>query len=249
MKPCGRGRKVTPSPEAPFTPLMSTVPKPGADRLVEAFRSYSHAIAAEVIRKYPTVDRDDIRGSAELGLVEAANNFDPSRGVLFKTFAFYRIRGAIYVGLRKMGWFAKDSRLKFESGANEYMKDYVESAPPAASGDDAAKELENITASVVNCYFLSLTDMPGEVAETGTKSVEERYGDQEMRERLREALTRLPPKNRQVLEDYYFRDQTLETIGERLGLSKSWVSRLHAKSLEMARTVLEQSGITGAATG
>jgi len=228
---------------------MSSVPKPGADRLVEAFQTYAHAIAAEVIRKYPTVDRDEIRGSAELGLVEAANSFDPTRGVLFKTFAYYRIRGAIYDGLRKMGWFARDSRLKFESGANEYMKDHAESAPAAASPDDAVKELEDITASVVNCYILSLTDMPGEAPETGRKSAEEEYGEREMRDHLREALTKLPPKNRQVLEDYYFRDQTLESIGERLGLSKSWVSRLHAKSLEMARAVLKQSGITGAATG
>jgi RNA polymerase sigma factor for flagellar operon FliA len=227
---------------------MSTVPKPGADRLVEAFRSYSHALAAEVIRKFPTVDRDEIRASAELGLVEAAGSFDPTRGVLFKTFAYYRIRGAIYDGLRKMGWFARDSRLKFESGANEYMKDYAESAT-SASGDEAVKELEDITSSVVNCYFLSLSDMPVEPAETGAKSAEEDYGDREMRERLREALVKLPPKNRQVLEDYYFHDQTLESIGEKLGLSKSWVSRLHAKSLEMARAILAESGITGVASG
>ena len=112
---------------------MATVPRPGADRLAETFRSYAHAIAAEVMRKFPTVDRDDIRGSAELGLVEAANSFDPTRGVLFKTFAYYRIRGAIYDSLRKMGWFAKDSaRLKFESGANEYMKDYARARLPTA---------------------------------------------------------------------------------------------------------------------
>ena len=174
MRHCG-GKHILTKPSARRSqPPMSSVPKPGADRLVEAFRSYSHAIAAEVIRKFPTVERDEIRASAEFGLVEAANSFDPSRGVLFKTFAYYRIRGAIYDDLRKMGWFAKDPRLKFESGANEYMKDYAESAPPASSGDDAVRELEDITSSVVNCYFLSLTDTPGELADTGTKSAEER---------------------------------------------------------------------------
>src|ERR1700732_1691603 len=100
------------------------VPKPGADRLVETFRSYSHAIAAEVLRKYPAIARDDIIGAAELGLVEAAQNFDPSRGVLFKTFAYYRIRGAIYDALRKMGCLKGETKLHFEAGANEYMKDY-----------------------------------------------------------------------------------------------------------------------------
>ena len=91
--------------------------------------------------------------------------------------------------------------------------------------------------------------MTEELQETGVQSAEERCIDREMRERLAEALNRLPAKNRQVLEDYYFRDQTLESIGERLGLSKSWVSRLHAKSLDMVRAVLEQSGVTGTPSG
>jgi RNA polymerase sigma factor for flagellar operon FliA len=225
------------------------VPKPGVDRLVETFRSYSHAIAAEVLRKYPAIDRDDLIGAAELGLVEAANSFDPSRGVLFKTFSYYRIRGAIYDSLRKMGWFARDtSRLRFESGANEFLKDYADSAPPASSPEAAVQDLQDIATSVVNCYFLSLTDMTEELPDTGTKSVEARYIDREMREKLREALAKLPQKNREVLEAYYFRDETLESIGGRLGLSKSWLSRLHAKSLEMLRTVMEQAGVIGAVT-
>jgi RNA polymerase sigma factor for flagellar operon FliA len=229
---------------------MSVVPKPGADRLVEAYRTYAHAIAAEVIRKYPSVDRDDVRGSAELGLVEAANHFDPTRGVLFKTFAYYRIRGAVYDSLRKLGWFAKAAAsLKFESGANEYMQDYSESAPPNGSPEDNLQELRDITASVVNCYVLSLSTIGDQLPETGAQSAEDRCIDQETRERIQQALSKLPAKNRQVLEDYYFRDQTLESIGARLGLSKSWVSRLHAKSLEMIRGALQEAGITGAASG
>jgi RNA polymerase sigma factor for flagellar operon FliA len=226
------------------------VSKLGADRLVETFRSYAHAISAEVLRKYPAVDRDDIIGAAELGLVEAANKFDPNRGVLFKTFAYYRIRGAIYDSLRKMGWFVKDAgRLRFESGANEFLKDYADSGQSANSLEGTVQELQDLTTSVVNCYFLSLSSMTEELPETGTKSAEERYIDSEMREKLRQALAQLPEKNREVLEAYYFRDETLEAIGERLGLSKSWLSRLHAKSLEMLRTALVQSGSVGAASG
>jgi RNA polymerase sigma factor for flagellar operon FliA len=226
------------------------VPKPGADRLVETFRSYSHAIAAEVLRKYPSIDRDDIIGAAELGLVEASQSFDPSRGVLFKTFAYYRIRGAIYDSLRKMGWFAKDTaRLRFESGANEFLKDYADTAQQAGSPESTAQELQDITTSVVNCYFLSLTSMTEELPETGVKSAEQRYIAKEMREKLKQGLAKLPEKNREVLMAYYFRDETLESIGARLGLSKSWLSRLHAKSLEMLRSVMEQAGVTGAVSG
>jgi RNA polymerase sigma factor for flagellar operon FliA len=225
---------------------MSVAPKPGADRLVETFRSYSHALAAELQRKYPGVDRDELRSAADLGLVEAANSFDPSRGVLFKTFAYYRIRGAIYDSLRKMGWFAKDpARLRFESGANEYLKDYTETSNENGSPDGAAEELQDIASSVVNCYFLSMSSMTEELPQTGVKSPEERVAEAELRDRLRKAVTGLPAKNRQVLEEYYFRNSTLEDIGARLGLSKSWVSRLHAKSLEMVRAALEKEGIRG----
>ena len=81
--------------------------RPDVDQLINAYRSYAHAIASEMLRKLPPhIERDDIIGAAELGLVEAARAFDPNRGVLFKTFAFYRIRGAVYDGLRKMAWFS-----------------------------------------------------------------------------------------------------------------------------------------------
>src|SRR5882724_3392753 len=87
------------------------------NRLIEAYRSYSHAISAEILKKLPSsVDRDDVIGAAELGLVEAAQNFDPTRGVLFKTFAYYRIRGAIYDSLRKVGRLKGEPRVRFEAG-------------------------------------------------------------------------------------------------------------------------------------
>src|SRR5262245_34531546 len=97
--------------------MLSQQPKADPDQLIHAFRSYSRAIASDILRKLPpNVDKDDVFSSAELGLVEAARAFDPSRGVLFKTFAFYRIRGAVYDGLRKMAWFSKSQyqQYKFE---------------------------------------------------------------------------------------------------------------------------------------
>ena len=112
--------------------------------------------------------------------MEAANSFDPSRGVLFKTFAYYRIRGAIYDSLRKMGWFAKESpRLRFESGANEYMKDHADAAPPGGSPEESLQELKEITTAVVSCYFLSLSSVEEQIPEKGKQSPEEEYLENE----------------------------------------------------------------------
>jgi RNA polymerase sigma factor FliA len=218
------------------------------NRLIEAYRSYSHAISAEIQKRLPpSVDRDDVIGAAELGLVEAARNFDPSRGVLFKTFAYYRIRGAIYDALRRMGWLKGDTRLRFEAGANEYLKDYTEPGagdtpkPAAAYG-----ELQQVSGAVMTSYMLSLDASNTEIADDKAISAEEALLQRDARRQLREAIARLPENNRLLIEQYYFGEATLEEIGGRLGLSKSWVCRLHAKSLDMLRGLMNHKDEKGA---
>ena len=214
-----------------------------SNRLIEAYRSYAHAIAAEIQKKLPpSVDRNDIIGAAELGLVEAARNFDPSRGVLFKTFAFYRIRGAVYDAMRKMGWLKGDTRLRFEAGANEYLKDYTE--PGVGESTPAATsygELKQLTSAVLTSYMLSLDGANMDIADPAAISAEDALLQRDQIRQVKDAITRLPESNRLLIERYYFHDETLEAIGARLGLSKSWVCRLHAKSLDMLRELMSQT--------
>jgi RNA polymerase sigma factor FliA len=159
------------------------------DLLIERHRSYAHALAADFFRRIPQqVEREDVLRYAELGLVEAATSFNPALGVQFKTFAYYRIRGAIYDGLRALG------------------------RVHAVSTD---VDLDELAAS---------SDGPDWCLETAERTRE-----------VRNAVARLPEKHRKVIEDYYFRDRTLEEIADRSGLSKSWVCRLHAKSIEMLK--------------
>ncbi len=212
-------------------------------RLIAANLPYAHALAAEVTRKLPAeVDRRDIQGWAELGLVEAANSFDSSRGVRFTTFAHYRIKGAIYDGLRKMGWYTKShyQRMRFEIAANEYLKDVSSEPNRPASAEAQLQELKDVTANLIASYVLSLEAMPEEPVQEGTTSAEETVVQNQQTANLQRCLSRLPKTNRKVLEYCYFEDLTLEQVGQRLGLSKSWVCRLHAKSLEMLRKELVQ---------
>ena len=188
----------------------------------------------------PSVDKDDVFGAAELGLVEAARAFDPSRGVLFKTFAFYRIRGAVYDALRKMAWFSKSQyqQYKFERAANEYLGDYASSAPPTGNAEEEVEELQNVGASIVSCYMLSLDQLRIEVAGS-TEASDEQFLKAETRQSIRACLATLPEKNRQVMELYYSQDLNMEEIGKKLGLSKSRICRIHSKSLEMLRDAME----------
>lgn len=210
-------------------------------KLIELHLSYSHAIAAEVLRKLPPdLERKDIEGWAELGLVEAANSFDRTRGVQFKTFAYYRVKGAIYDGLRKMGWYPKGQyrQMRFEMAANEYLKDVSGDAPRTSSAEDQAQDMREIAANVATCYMLSLDSMAQEPEDHSKISAEERVVRDEQDRNLRTSLSQLPETNRRVLEHCYFQGLTLEETGRKLGLSKSWVCRLHAKSLEMLRKQL-----------
>ena len=212
-------------------------------KLIEANVSYSHAIAAEVIRKLPAeMEKKDIQGWAELGLVEAANTFDRGRGVLFKTFAYYRIKGAIYDGLRKMGWYPKAQyrQMRFEMSANEYLKDVSADPPRPASPDGQLEDLKQLTGNLMSCYMLSLEGMAQEPVDQGQMSAEEAAIRDQQRRHLRQCLAQLPETNRRVLEHCYFEGLTLEEIGRKLRLSKSWVCRLHAKSLEMLRERLAE---------
>ncbi len=212
-----------------------------ADKLIEAHISYSHAIAAEVIRKLPPdLERKDIQGWAELGLVEAANSFDRTRGVQFKTFAYYRIKGAIYDGLRKMGWYPKGvyQQMRFEMHANEYLQDVSGESTRAGSASAQLQDLKDMTSNLVSCYMLSLDTMPQEPEDQSKRSAEEEVVSAQESDNLRTSLAQLPETNRRVLEYCYFEGLTLEETGRKLGLSKSWVCRLHAKSLEMLRQQL-----------
>ncbi len=235
-------RRTANRPQAPDD-VAAASPSADVSKLIETSLSYSHAIAAEVMRKLPPdLEKKDIQGWAELGLVEAANSFDPSRGVQFKTFAYYRIRGAIYDGLRKMGWYPKGQyrQMRFEMAANEYLKDVSAGSPGAASPDAQLLNLKDLTANLATCYMLSLETMAQEPVDQSLVSAEEAVVLAEQNKNLRRSLSQLPETNRQILEHCYFQGLTLEQIGRKLGLSKSWVCRLHAKSLEMLRKKLVQ---------
>jgi RNA polymerase sigma factor for flagellar operon FliA len=224
---------------------MSSAPGSNLDKLVEAYRGYAEAITKEVLRKLPPgIDRADLHAAADLGLVEAARSFDPSRGILFKTYAYYRIKGAVYDCLRKTGWFSKTEykQMRFEAAASEYLADYAAAPPPEGSAAEEYQHLKSLTGSVVNCYLLSLDSLVEKQPADTRASPEELFRGEEERRRVREALAQLPEKNREVMAQLYFHDLTMEEIGRKMGLSKSWVCRLHARGLEMLRDILQGRG-------
>src|SRR5262249_16726835 len=160
--------------------------------------------------------------------------------VQFKTFAYYRIKGAIYDGLRKMGWYPKGQYqlMRFEMTANEYLRDVSADAPLPAPAEAQLSDLKELTGNLMICYMLSLQPMGEEPMDQKQVSAEDTVAIGEQTKNLKRSLLQLPEINRRVLEYCYYGGLTLEEIGRKLGLSRSWVCRLHAKSIAMLRKQL-----------
>ncbi|MBY0375630.1 MAG: sigma-70 family RNA polymerase sigma factor [Bryobacteraceae bacterium] len=211
-----------------------------ANSLIEEYRDYSHALASDVLRGLPvSVEKDDVLGAAELGLVEAANAFDPSRGILFKTFAYYRVRGAVYDFLRKNGWLPRDMyrKIKFDIAANEAMKDLTTEPSSGASPEEDVDFIKTAAGTLSSCYLLSVDEMVTEIPSLA-EPIDEQIEKRQQQARLRAALEKMPEKNRRILEQYYFQDKTLDEIGAGMDLSKSWLCRMHSKSLQMLKEIM-----------
>jgi RNA polymerase sigma factor for flagellar operon FliA len=229
------------------------------DQLVEQHLHLVQSIAAKLKRRLgKTMEPGDLVGYGTQGLIEAANKFDPKQGTAFGTFAYYRIRGAIFDGMRTMGWYSRGdyARFRAEERANEYLATASEreaadrAAHPAGAAqgksadkpEDKSKVLEDIAeilAGVAAVHITSIEaarDAPDDRFQAPDDAVLEAEG----RERVRAALTKLPEKERRLMELYYFVDMKLEDAGKKLGLSKSWASRLHTRAVNHLREVLEE---------
>jgi RNA polymerase sigma factor FliA len=211
------------------------------DRLVETHRTYAHAIAAEIAKKLPPhVERTELQSAAELGLVEAAAGFDGRPGVQFKTFAYYRIRGAVYDSIRKATWFSSKQYSQYvaAAGANEYFADQTTAE---TSGPATLAELDRHVGAVVACFMLSLESGKAPVPADQRRSAEEHLLADERESRLQAALEQLPERNRTIIKACYYQNRTLDDVGREMGLSKSWACRLHARGIEMLRDLMTQA--------
>jgi RNA polymerase sigma factor for flagellar operon FliA len=222
------------------------------NRLVEQHLPLVQAIARKVKKSVgASVDVEDLVGYGSKGLVEAAERFDPRHGVAFSTFAYYRIRGAMYDGLRTMGWYSRAdyARYRAEERATEYLRNRAERDGAARAGgaagpaDPAATlaEVDDILSGVATIHITSL-EAAAAVADESRPPPDLAVEGQRMAARVRRAVAALPDKERRLMELYYFADKNLEQAGAELGLSKSWACRLHARAVELLRAAIERDG-------
>ena len=196
----------------------------------------------------PHLDRDDLRSAAVIGLISAAERFDPSRGVLFKTFAEQRIRGTIMDELRSQDWLTRSLRDKFKRLEREFSALEQRFGRNPTSEEVAAAmgmELEEYFHLLDEIHFLSFVSLDDAwmdedgsplglldvLEDKGIESPQNQLIARQTVENLAEAIDGLPEKERIVITLYYYEELNLKEIGAVLSLTESRISQLHSQAL------------------
>lgn len=216
--------------------------------LISEGRALVRSLALRIYRGLPVkVDLEDLIAYGELGLAEAARDFDADQGNQFSTFAYYRIRGAIYDGVAKMTWTsrARYRRMRYEQMANQVLE-REEERQSEEGPTDAASWFSRTTEQLAVVYLASGidadVDVMAEVPDSGPTPTE-RALHVEANEKLRTLVKKLPLNEGRLIQMVYFEGYTLQDAAAILGFSKSWASRLHAKVLEDLARGMRQLGI------
>lgn len=210
--------------------------------LVDEYRLYAEKVVWLMIHRMGLPERefDELRSAAYIGLIDAADRFTGEHDSSFRTYAFYRIRGAIIDNIRRMTGargrrYRKAKALEAaesikESGFNGYggnsKKNLSDDDELSAMLDFASKAIliNKLSNSGTTDTLLNLPD--------NAPSAEDVISTHEASDQLRRFVAELPETERLVIEAYYFRDLSfVETAEEVVGASKSWVSRVHARAI------------------
>jgi RNA polymerase sigma factor FliA len=224
----------------------------GDDRLVEQHRGLVEGLARKVRAELDLrCELDDLVAYGLTGLLQAQERFDPSRGVQFQTFAYYRIRGAILDGVRRMAFLPRSAHRRMRlaeatDAVTEPLADARAAHPEARSPDAAAEALGDALGKITAAYTLSAL---GQDTEQPAEGPDEALMAAEVGERVRQAVQTLPGRERALVEGFYFQGRRFDEVAAELGISKSWASRLHGKALAQLRAALEDDGATGPPEG
>ncbi len=201
-------------------------------------------IAWQVIRSVDNrLDLDELRSFGREGLLLAARRFDSEKGVPFRGYATFRVRGAMIDGVRKHGALPRRTyeKLKVLEAASQYSEDSSEERlsqpPPGQTRADAQNVLDDYLARVATAMAVGLlgTTARADDGQVTTVSPEEPADDQLAKEQLlrlvQQEVEKLPAEEAQLIRRHYFEGERFDHVAGELGLSKSWASRLHTRAV------------------
>jgi RNA polymerase sigma factor for flagellar operon FliA len=192
---------------------------------------------------------DDLVAMARLGLAEAASRYDPGKGASFKTFAWYRVQGAILDGLRRetalpRAVWARIVALRATAGYLEAQAERAHAAKDKAAAATTADKLREVKAAlgaIRTMYTISIHQLEPDSLRTNETGADDVLIRERLKEKLALALATLPERERELIHKHYVEGKTLLDAGVEMGLSKSWASRLHARAVDQLRARLAET--------
>ena len=190
-----------------------------------------------------SAELDDLRAMGHQGLLEAARRFDEGRGVTFRRFANYRVRGAMLDGVRKSAPLPRRAHARIraleaallvaETTAEDSSSGVVASGGPRANDQKLTEHLADMaTAMAVGLLATPALGDEGEPSAVDTTlSPEEAVAEAELRKIVVDALEELPADERELVRRHYLEGERFDHVAASLGLSKSWGSRLHTRAV------------------
>jgi len=206
---------------------------------------------------------EDLVQAGVLGLLDALRKFDPRRKVQLESYMKFRIRGAILDELRSLDWSPRELRRRarrLEEAEHQLRtrlgREATEPELAEALGVSLAQfhrlvwELRGLEVGSLQEAAMATDDgveqdQASRLAAPDRLSPMALCAGSERRERLEEAVGRLPEKERLVLTLYYYEELTMKEVGEVLAVGESRVSQIHSMALQRLRACLENAALQG----
>lgn len=228
----------------------------GRERLIKEFAHVVRVMAYRLAFRLPAyLDAEDLVSVGTIGLMDAMDKYDPSREAKFKTYAEFRIRGAMLDEIRSMDWVPRSvhERIGLLQRTHVQLMNRLGRLPKeeevAAELKMSPDELDDFTlrargAVVVSIDDLNLSEPDGHkivnmLADTHNPDPLSTLVNERERAVVGEAIQALPEKERLVLTLYYFEELTMKEIGELLKVTESRVCQIHTKAILRLKAQLQ----------
>lgn len=223
------------------------------DDLISDNTTLVKRIAHHLSARLPdSVEVDDLLQAGMIGLLEAAQNFDVSRGASFSTYAGIRIRGSMLDEVRKQDWTPRSVYRKQRDVSETIRLIESENGRPAKAQEVAQRleitidEYYEIIRDTAGCRLFSYEeslDEPGirrESPSSAHSTPEQDLSSDQQRQIVARAILELPEREQLVLSLYYERDLNLKEVGEVLGVSESRVCQIHSQATIRLHSMLNK---------
>jgi RNA polymerase sigma factor for flagellar operon FliA len=207
-------------------------------------------VSGRIASRLPShVELDDLVNAGIIGLMDAIDKFDPSRKIKFKTYAEFRIKGAILDELRALDWMPRSTRQKATRLEKAYSELEQQLGRPAGDAEIVEHmkigfdEFHALLVEARGISLISIEELRSEGDESLERNLLECLSDPErlspaevvdldqVYQIVAEAIDRLPEKERLVVSLYYYDELTMKEIGEIMKVTESRISQIHTKAI------------------